>query len=264
MLLILEHKMEELEEDRLSSLPKVVLHCIMSKLLEKDAARTSVLSKAWLDTWYTFPILSFTASKFMEMYPVQPIEDSERMTEISGFCDYVKRSISRFRDQSLAIKEFKLEVDCFGLDNISNDVDIWLKLACECGVEVIDYSQTELVGQDKYHVLPMCVNETKSIRKLVLKGYIKIDPTFMNHSIKFSSLRVLSLWCVLLGDEHAINHLISFCPLIESINLSYCHVLSSDDGTMEKIKSLSISGLQKLKRVDASGIQDISIDALSL
>jgi hypothetical protein len=256
--------MEKLEEDRLSSLPKIILHCILSKLPEKDAARTSVLSKAWLDICYTFPILSFFTWNLLEKSLRQPIEYSERMRKISGFCDYVKRRILRFRDQSLAIKEFELILDSSRLCNISNDVDIWLKLACECGVEVIHYSQTELVGQDKYHVLPMCVNETKSIRKLVLKGYIKIDPTFMNHSIKFSSLRVLSIWYVLLGDEHLINHLISFCPLIESINLSYCHVLSSDDGTMEKIKSLSISGLQKLKRVDVSGIQDISIDAPSL
>ncbi|PNX85290.1 FBD-associated F-box protein [Trifolium pratense] len=146
-----------------------------------------------------------------------------------AFCP---RSILRFHDQSLAIKEFKLKVELYKLVDNLKDVDIWLKLACECGVEVINYSLDVLVGQDQYHVLPMCVIEAKSIKKLVLKGYIKIDPTFMNHSIKFTSLRVLSL--------------------------------CSDDGTMEKKKSLSISGLQKLKRVDTFGIQDVSIDSGSL
>ncbi|XP_045812482.1 F-box/LRR-repeat protein 13-like [Trifolium pratense] len=257
--------MEELEEDRLSSLPKIILHSIMSKLPEKDAARTSVLSKAWLETWYTFPILSFSTSKFMGMSPLQPMEDSEKMRKMLGFCDYVKRSILRFCDQNLAIKEFKLKVNISEIRHISRDVDFWLKLACECGVEVIDYSLDVLVGQDQYHVLPLCVIEAKSITKLVLKGYIKIDPTFMNHSIKFfSRLRVLSLWSVLLGDRDAINNLISFCPLIEFITLKTCYVLSSGDGTKEIMKSLSISGVQKLKSVNTFGIQDVSIDAPSL
>ncbi|CAJ2665400.1 unnamed protein product [Trifolium pratense] len=258
--------MEELDEDRLSSLPKIVLHRILSRLPEEDAARTSALSKAWLDTWYTFPILSFTASKFMEMSPEQPMEYSERMRKTLGFCNYVKRSILRFRDQNLAIKEFKLKMNSSNLRRISKDVDIWLKLACECGVEVIEYNQMVSVGYiglRRYHVLPICVIEAKSITKLVLKGYIKIDPTFMNHSIKFTSLRVLSLLDVLLGDQHAINHLISFCPLIESITLSCC-VIGSGDGTKEKLKSLSISGLQKLKSVEAIGIQDVSFNAPSL
>ncbi|XP_045812486.1 putative F-box protein At3g58860 [Trifolium pratense] len=255
--------MEELDQDRLSSLPKIILHCILSKLPEKDAARTSVLSKAWLETWYTFPILSFSTSKFMKMYPVQGMED--KMRKMLGFCDYVKKTILRFRDQSLTIKEFKVEVMNSGLDHISKeDVDIWLKLACECCVEVIEYSQYVLVGQCQYHVLPICAIEAKSIKKLVLKGYIKIDPTFMNHSIKFTSLRVLSLQQVLLGYQHAIDHLISFCPLLESITLMTCFVLGSGDGTKEKLKSLSISGLQKLESVDVVGIKDVSIDAPSL
>jgi hypothetical protein len=255
--------MEDLDQDRLSSLPILILHCIMSKLPEKDAASTSVLSKAWLDTWYTFPILSFSASKFMEKSPApQPMENSEKMRKILGFCDYVKRNIQRFRDQRLAIKEFKLKVDCFGLEHISNDVDIWLKLACECGVEVIKYSQYVLsVGQDQYYVLPMCVIEAKSLTELVLDGFIKIDSTFMNHSIKFFSLRVLTLRKVLLGDQHAINNLLSFCPLIESITLSLCSVLNSGAGKKENMKSFSIRGLQKLKRVDTRGIQDVYIDA---
>ncbi|CAJ2636903.1 unnamed protein product [Trifolium pratense] len=41
----------EHEEDRLSSMSKTILHNILSKLPMKDAARTSVLSKAWLETW---------------------------------------------------------------------------------------------------------------------------------------------------------------------------------------------------------------------
>jgi len=127
-----------------------------------------------------------------------------------------------------------------GLCHISKDVDILLKLACECGVEIIQYSQWVSQAQYYYHALPMCVIEAKSLTKLVLVAFIKIDPIFMNYSIKFFSLRVLSLRNVLLGDEHAINHLISFCPLIEYITLDFCQVLSSDGGP-RYMKSVSIS-----------------------
>jgi hypothetical protein len=187
------------------------------------------------------------------------------MRKILEFCDYVKRRILRFRDQSLAIKEFELKVDSSRLCNISKDVDIWLKLACECGVEVNKYSQTVLVHGVRHHVFPISTIDAKSITTLMLEGrYIKIGPTFMNHSIEFFSLRVLTLRKVLLGDQHAINNLLSFCPLIESITLSLCSVLSSGDGKKENMKSFSIRGLQKLKRVDTRGIQDVYIDAPSL
>jgi len=251
----------ELEEDRLSSLPKIILHHILSKLPEKDGVRTSVLSKAWLDTWYTFPTLSFSGNEIIGISP-QPME---RKRYILKFGDYVKRRMLMFRDQSLAIKEFKLNVNSSVLSYMSKNVDIWLKLACECGVEAVEYSQMiPPVGQKQYHVLPISIIEAKSITKLALEGFIKIDPIFMNYSIKFLSLRVLSLRRVLLGDEHAINQLISLCPLLEYITLESCHVLSFGGGKQGLMKSISISGLQKLKRVDVLEIKYVSIDASSL
>jgi hypothetical protein len=132
----------ELEEDRLSSLPKIMLHQILSKLPEKDRTGTSVLSKAWLDTWYTFPILSFRCNLMIGMSR-QPMEDSVRKRKIVEFRDYVKRRMLIFRDQSLAIKKFKLYLNGY----MSKDVDNWLKLACECGVEVIKYSRQVLAGR---------------------------------------------------------------------------------------------------------------------
>ena len=114
------------------------------------------------------------------------------------------------------------------------------------------------------------VVEAKSLDKLVLTGEIGVDQAFVNHSIKFFSLRVLSLCFVLLEDEGAIKHLISHCPLIEHITLKWCHVgkpPSKGDLPMSRtsqMKSLSIHGLQKLKGVDIRGIQEVYIDAPNL
>nr|ABN09127.1 Cyclin-like F-box [Medicago truncatula] len=82
----------EQEEDRLSNLPKIILHHILSRLPEKDAARTSVLSKAWTYTWLTFPILYFSDNKFIGWLP-QSMDDVKRKRR--KFIDYVTRTLSR-------------------------------------------------------------------------------------------------------------------------------------------------------------------------
>ncbi|WJX30260.1 hypothetical protein P8452_18822 [Trifolium repens] len=173
----------------------------------------------------------------------------------------------RFRDQGLAIKTFTLSVHRPGVPHMSKDVDIWLKLACESGVEEIQFCKVGSLGREQYYDLPMCVIEAKSLTKLVLLGSIKIEPTFVDHSIKFFSLRELSMNSVLLRDEQTIQHLISCCPLIEDIDLRTCYVLSPSSGTIglfKPINALRLSGLQKLKRVDVLGIQEVFIDAPSL
>jgi hypothetical protein len=85
----------------------------------------------------------------------------------------------------------------------------------------------------------------------VLKRGIRVNQAFMNHSIKFFSLRELHLLHVILEDEHAIEHLISCCPLIEIITLMLFR------GSM---KSLSMHDLQMLKIVYVDGIKEAYID----
>ncbi|KEH18300.1 FBD-associated F-box protein At4g10400 [Medicago truncatula] len=261
----------EEEEDRLSNLPKIILHNILSRLPKKDGARTSVLSKAWEETWYTFPILYFSDGLFVGTFP-QPWEGFLRKRK--NFIDYVKRTLLRFYDNGLAIKQFKLSVNNFELHYMSKDVDHWLKLASECGVELLelclpDGPDQDEEGRGECYVLPNGVIEVKSLTELVLMGGIRVDTAFMNHSIKFFSLKVLSLWAVLSRDEHAIEHLISCCPLIEHITLKCCSVLIPnvatnfllESDTSGVMKSLNMHGLLKLKTVDVQGIQEVYIDA---
>jgi hypothetical protein len=88
----------------------------------------------------------------------------------------------------------------------------------------------------------------------VLDGRIRVDQAFMNHSIKFFSLKELYLFYFFLEDEQAINHLLSRCPLIEIITLMLYG---------GRMKSLSMHGLQKLKKVCVSGINKVYIDEAS-
>jgi len=106
------------------------------------------------------------------------------------------------------------------------------------------------------YVLPNGVIEVKSLTKLVLVGGVRVDQALMNHSIKFFSLRELYFWRVPLGDEEAIEYLISRCPLIQCITLNFLLLSTSDWG----MKSLSMHGLLKLKTVDVQGIKEVHID----
>jgi hypothetical protein len=162
----------------------------------------------------------------------------------------VKRTLLRFYDYGLAIKKFKIDVDNVELCSyMVKELDLWLKLASESGIEVLELYLPHGHNHE-YYVLPEGVIEVKSLTVLLLMRGVRVDKAFMNHSIKFFSLKVLLLWDVLARDEHVIEHLISCCPLIEHITLWF-----------EDMKSLSMHGLLKLKTVDVEGIQEVYIDA---
>jgi hypothetical protein len=81
----------EQEEDKLTNLPKFILGNILSRLPREDADTTSLLSKAWLETWYTFPILYFFDYTTTES--IQPTEDIAGKRNIVRLCDFLKRKM---------------------------------------------------------------------------------------------------------------------------------------------------------------------------
>ncbi|MED6156191.1 hypothetical protein PIB30_012206 [Stylosanthes scabra] len=61
--------------DRISGLPKGILHEILGRLPDKDAARTCVLSKSWRQTWFSFPILSLCRKNFRSIHDLTLLTD---------------------------------------------------------------------------------------------------------------------------------------------------------------------------------------------
>ncbi|RYR40221.1 hypothetical protein Ahy_A09g045937 [Arachis hypogaea] len=249
--------------DQISSLPETILHDILSRLPKKDAIKTSVLSKTWREMFYTFPILSIC-----DRESIRRPSKRKKDQQIKTFLDYGKQRLLRFSEQGLAIKEFKLKLSltCFDLQLIYPDVDQWLKLASECSVQTLKLCLPTLKEDDPClcYILHPGVIEARSLNNLVLKGRIRFDKEFLNPSVKFSSLCVLSLSYVLFDDEGAIEHVISHCPLIEHITLKWCYVYNpqgAGDMQISLVKSVSLHGLQKLKGVDIQGVQKVYIDA---
>ncbi|QHN76109.1 Putative F-box protein [Arachis hypogaea] len=227
--------------DRFSALPKIILHDILVRLPVKDAAKTSVLSKAWNDTWFSFPNLSVCSEDFFSEDDV-PAGNRQRFRKLDILINYVTKRLLRLRDQGLAIKKFKLDLQNLDdLTHVSHHVDQWIQMACESGVQVLElYLNDDCV---RWYELPLCVIEAKSLIELELLGGIKIDQELLKHSMKFSSVKMLFLSRVLFTHESAIEYLISHCPLTERFIMG---------------------GLQKLKKVDVEGIQEVHIDSPSL
>ncbi|MED6156179.1 hypothetical protein PIB30_012194 [Stylosanthes scabra] len=245
--------------DRISDLPKGILHDILGKLPDKDAAKTCVLSKSWRQTWFSFPILSLCSDDL----PSSPKDI---------FIDYVTKRLMRLHDQSLTIKEFKLTLG-YTIDRrqLAHHIDQWIQMAIESGVEVLELRLTGGIMDYWYkYNLPLCVTKAKSLTKLVLSGGIRLDPAFLNHSLKFFSMRTLSFSHIHFGDERVLEHFISHCPLIEHLTLEFCEMdnpQSRGDPPGSRtypVKSLSLRGLQKLKGADVKGILEVYIDAPNL
>ncbi|MED6163865.1 hypothetical protein PIB30_084139 [Stylosanthes scabra] len=255
------------EMDRISCLPKVILHDILGRLSDKDAAKTIVLSKSWRETWFSFPILSVCSEAF---FRVHDLTYSLWHSRFHIFLEYVTKRLVRLRDQGLAIKELKLDLNHI-LDHtqLAHHVDQWIPMAIESGVEVLELRLTD-GDMGEWYSLPVCLTEAKSLTKLVLRGGIRLDPTFLNHSLKFYSMKTLSLTNILFGDKGVMEHFISHCPLIEHLTLKFCHVDNplriedSPDSRTYPVKSLSLHGLQKLKGVYVQGIHEVYIGVPNL
>ncbi|MED6185423.1 hypothetical protein PIB30_056954 [Stylosanthes scabra] len=261
--------------DGLSDLPKAILHDIQARLPDKDAAKTSALSKAWRDAWFSFPNLSICSQDFFTIHDVSP-RNSHRFSKMDILIDSVTKRLMRLGDRGLAIKEFKLNLKTlYDLMHVSHHMDLWIQMASDCGVEVLELHLTYgWIGrgyiQNKWYDLPLCVIEAKSLTKLVLASGIRIDQEFLSHSMKFSSLKLLSLSGVLFTQEGVIEHLIAHCPRIEHLTVKHCFVynhLSPEVPQVYRIyrmKSLFLNGLQKLKQVDIHEIQEVHVDSPNL
>ncbi|MED6156183.1 hypothetical protein PIB30_012198 [Stylosanthes scabra] len=258
--------------DRISGLPKAILHDILARLPDEDSARTSVLSKAWRETWCTFPILCIFSTQFVRSQDVI-IENSHSLMD--KVIDYVGRRLMRLRDRGLAIKEFKLMMDYVDHEYMSHHLDLWLKMAIESGCKVLQlHLPVGFLGveysQDRFYDLPLRVIESKSLTELELTGGIRVDQAFLTHSIKLYSVRKLTLCNLFFTQEGIIDHLISLCPVIEDLTVNCCDVynpLSIENPQVSRfnnVKSLFLHGLHKLKKAHVQEIQEVYLDAPNL
>ncbi|XP_071923899.1 F-box/LRR-repeat protein At3g58900-like isoform X3 [Coffea arabica] len=209
-------------KDQISRLPDEILVYILSCLTLKEAARTSVLSKRWIDLWRSMACLDFDASKVLK-----------KMFSISSwgrYADFVRKERRKYvewvdkvllqSDKSLALDDLRV---AFCLDNFYGDkIHKWLQHAFARRVQRLELNvfadDDPASSQESYtfHYELFCLSSGQS-----QPGYSEIH----HHAqIGFKSLRALSLKSLNVTGEVLEFFLIN-CPFLERLVVEASSVL---------------------------------------
>ncbi|KAF3974096.1 hypothetical protein CMV_002551 [Castanea mollissima] len=217
--------------DRISELPEVIIHHILSFLSTKAVAKTSLLSKRWKSFTLSFPVLDFDEDYFQDIpknemhlqyynWRIDYMPFRPKYPEFSTREDlmhFVNKSILKFYEQKICIDTFKLQVSFTNTEKAL--VDKWIELAVENCVKVLEVS-VRMKNRMKY-ILPQIDFSANTITVLKLTGCKLEHPINLKNTINFYSLKELSLRRVYVVEE-MLQNLISCCPSIEHLTLIYC------------------------------------------
>lgn len=243
-------------KDQITQLPEHIIHYILSLLRStKEAARTSILSKRWRQTWNSFPILTFDQHKIQEQE--RGCKDMKNEKQISEdlvnkkkiFKDFVDNSLKNHLERTSSIHKLVLHVNSYDLE-LASHMDRWIGVAIENNMKELDLHV--VVKKSRHYSLPQTVFAAKTLTGLRLHGcWLKIDS-----DIKLPHLRKLYLRNLRV-DQQLIHNLISSCLLIEDLRFVNCTGL----------KNLQISSVLKLERVEVHhchGLKTIDLKAPNL
>lgn len=197
---MLKYQMEEDQEgDLISELPQSIIETILAKLPVMDAVRTSVLSSRWRYKWACLTHLVFddrSASQFKDRAIVQ---------------DRIVNFITKLLFlHDGPIHKFSL---CCSYLQSSPDIDQWLLFISRKDVKELVLE----LGEGEWFRAPSSVFSCKNLSRLELvRCELNPPPDFKG----FLFLKYLILQQVLIPPDD-IECLISSCPLLESLTLSY-------------------------------------------
>ncbi|KAL3634951.1 hypothetical protein CASFOL_022005 [Castilleja foliolosa] len=191
--------------DRLSQLPQPILHQILSLLPQKDAIRTSVLSKSWRYLWH-----GRLNVEFSDLYHC-----IKRKNEFWPFLD---KTLQRYLDQNLSLQKFLVDtrfpVDCVLLQK-------WIPIVImNMGVKSLN-----LISRCTVFPVPSVVFQSESLVELYLDG-CDLSILKSTDNLILYNLQTLRLHSADITDE-IFEKIISSCPLIENLYLLLCSGLKS-------------------------------------
>ncbi|KAL3634937.1 hypothetical protein CASFOL_022026 [Castilleja foliolosa] len=195
--------------DKLSQLPQPILHSILSLLPQKDAIRTCVLSKSWRYLWHGRLNFEF--------------RDDEICLQIKNeVWSFIDKTLQRYFDQNLSLQKFLVNI-CSAADFVL--LQKWIPIVImNMGVKslnLIFHRSTE--GKD--FPLPLLVFQSESIVELHLQG-CDFSTLKSAENLMLNNLQTLRLHAVNITDD-IFEKIISSCPLIENLYISFCTGLKS-------------------------------------
>ncbi|KAK2983924.1 hypothetical protein RJ640_017845 [Escallonia rubra] len=194
-----------LMDSAFSDLPQSIIETILTKLPLRDAVRTSILSTKWRYKWATITQLAFDDKC------VTPSHD-RAVAEIN-----LVKFVSRF----LFLHDGPIHKFTLSTSYLQNtpEIDQWLLFLSRKDIKelVLEFGEGELFR------VPSCLFTCRKLARLELvRCEFDPPPTFRG----FLSLKYLNLQQVLVAPE-VVESLISSCPLLESLTLSYSDHSSS-------------------------------------
>jgi hypothetical protein len=245
-----EHKI-----DRISELPDLLLQHILCFLPIKKVVQSSIFSKRWKHVWFKIPVLEFDQTFFE--YP-DPVKTSRKIRKKRGkkrtkLYNRVNQILLSHRSQGLKINKFTLVMK-LSKPKLLSRADRWIDYVVKSDVEELnlDFYQSDW----KSYPLPQSVVLAKSLTLLRLSG-CRLESTSLScDHINLPSLKKFSLSSVH-TDDQIIHNIVSGCPLIEDMSVTYCYGL----------KSIHFSGLPKLMTIQFHsncGLQNVELEASNL
>lgn len=185
--------------DLISDLPQSIVEIILTLLPIRDAVRTSILSTKWRYRWATLTHLVFDDTCVAMCNDKGLIENN--------LIKFITRAL--FLHQG-PIHKFQLSTSYL---QCCPDIDQWILFLSRSDIKELVLE----LGEGEWFRVPSCLFNCKKLTRLELTR-CEFDPPLGFKG--FPCLKSLSLCQVLVAAE-AIESLISGCPLLEILSLSY-------------------------------------------
>ncbi|KAL3634886.1 hypothetical protein CASFOL_021940 [Castilleja foliolosa] len=197
--------------DILSQLPQPILHNILSLLSQKDAVRTSVLSKSWRYLWHG-------------RFNVEFRELDHRYTRKKEFWLFLDTTLQRYHDRNLSLQKFFVDILRYEADLVDFALlKKWIPVVL-MNMGVRSFYLSFFWSTDAYP-LPLVVFQSESLVELHLHQ-CNLSVLKSTDNIMLNNLQTLSLHGLEITDE-IFEKIMSSCPLIEKLDLYNCTGLKS-------------------------------------
>ncbi|KAL3634817.1 hypothetical protein CASFOL_021871 [Castilleja foliolosa] len=219
--------------DRLSQLPQPILHSILSLLPQKEAIRTSVLSKSWRYLWHG-------------RFNVEFREFDHRFDRTKEFWPFIDKTLQRYLDQNLSLQKFLVHICHYEVDFVL--LQKWIPIVI-MNMGVRSFTLNLSWSTKAYRLpLPLVVFQSESLVELHLER-CDLKTLKSTDNVMLNNLQTLCLHEFEITDE-IFEKIISSCPLIENLDLLNCTGL----------KSIKLSKHYNIKNFGCTGNNEIIVE----
>ncbi|XVE97549.1 hypothetical protein REPUB_Repub03eG0028900 [Reevesia pubescens] len=206
--------------DRISQLHEDVLSQILSCLDLKDAVKTSVLSKRWVNVWTLMHCFHLNNQSCLRYYSSSSVlSPKEQMKQNTSFTNFVDRILIGHKNNILPVTSFSLHA--YFYRKASSNLSKWIAAAVSPNLENFDlYFSIDPGYWQSIRMPPTLFINCQKLVTLKLgceypSSVIRLDniPT----TICLSSLKNLHLSKILFVHENSLTKLLSGCPILEKL-----------------------------------------------